>query len=176
MNKYFYDRPSMDTFRATESEVLATNKAAINALKRIPSITDDRIKQEISKLKGGDGAWQPGAPLLHHANITSTEGLQSIHDTYKKALNTGIDFPVEKFLSTTYLQSGLDTYKNQSNLEIRITPRVDGKGSGKLVDEFKNGRREYEVLYIPGSRFKVKNVIAEKTEKINRLTLELEEI
>jgi phage-related protein (TIGR01555 family) len=184
MNQYFYNRDRIA--QAHQDRVKAWNKGAINALKRIPSITEEVIQTDIQREKRSGGWGEMGKDLIHNARIADQKVLDEIVKTYSRAKEEGTEIPLEKFLSTTYYQPGLPEFKEKSTMEIRITPKLDGKGGGKVVDEFKNAAREWEVLYIPGSRFKVKSVenpvvrtIKKKNGDIEEgryLTIHLEEV
>jgi phage-related protein (TIGR01555 family) len=197
MNEYFHSRVSTGDeasrklgrmIAAPSDDMITVNKAAINALKKIESVTESRIQKEIrTTFKGKSVGWNDlGNEFYHHARIKSPEIFSQIDQGYNALKKENKTFPLEKFLSTTMHQAGLIGFKEKSNLEIKIKPRLDGKGGGKLVDRFKNSLIEYEILYVPGTQFKVKEVrnqlirtVKKKNgskDEIRYLTIELEEV
>jgi phage-related protein (TIGR01555 family) len=158
MNKALYDEGGL----SQDAQLKSLNKAAINALRKLPPID----QSSMDKVPGG---FDHGV-LMNHAKITDPSVLSRIYQTYTEAAASKQEIYLEKFLSTTHNPLGIRTFRQGANLEIRVNPRLDGKGSGRLVDQFKVSVVEDEVLYPVGARMKV--LRTEKRGTLHRIVLE----
>jgi hypothetical protein len=148
---------------------MAVNKYAAAALAKLPPTTID----DINKLESdffGSSSYTADKPLIRHETIPKAI-LSSHIEKHRKAIENGEPLTKEQFFSTTFKQKGLDYFAEGSNVEYRIKGRLDGSGSGRLVDAYKNQAFESEVLYPPMTQFKVTKITESKgqpakTEKV----------
>lgn len=62
---------------------------------------------------------------------------------------------------TTHLDADeMDYFSRGANVQYIVKPKLDGTGGGRSVDSYKNQAYEGEVLYVPGTRFRVSKVEA----------------
>lgn len=149
-------------------EQMLVNKAAVAAMRKIPPVTAESIQSTIDELAEGNAkGWTPNKPLIRHEGV---EDFDSYVKGYQESLNGGKPHVSATFWSTTWNQEGEPTFKDNSNIEINIKPKLDGSGNGVIVDKYKNKAYESEVLYRPMTQFKVAavEVIPEKTIKKSR--------
>jgi hypothetical protein len=152
---------------------MAVNKYAAAALAKLPPTTIEEINTiEVGKL--GFSTYTADKPLIRHETIPKAI-LSSHIEKHRKAIENGEPLTKEQFFSTTFNQKGLDYFAEDSNVEYRIKAKLDGTGSGRLVDAYKNNAFESEVLYPPMTQFKVTKLIERpgqpaKTEKVKTTT------
>jgi hypothetical protein len=152
---------------------MAVNKYAAAALAKLPPTTIEEINTiEVGKL--GFSTYTADKPLIRHETIPKS--ILSNHiEKHRQAIEKGEPLTKEQFFSTTFKQKGLDYFAEGSNVEYRIKGKLDGSGSGRLVDAYKNNAFESEVLYPPMTQFKVTKLIERpgqpaKTEKVKTTT------
>jgi hypothetical protein len=152
---------------------MAVNKYAAAGLKKLPPTTID----DINKLESdffGSSSYTADKPLIRHETIP--KAILSNHiEKHRQAIENGEPLTKEQFFSTTFNQKGLDYFAEDANVEYRIKAKLDGSGSGRLVDAYKNQAFESEVLYPPMTQFKVTKLIERpgqpaKTEKVKTTT------
>jgi hypothetical protein len=152
---------------------MAINKYAAAALAKLPPTTID----DINKLESdffGSSSYTADKPLIRHETIPKAI-LSSHIEKHRQAIEKGEPLTKEQFFSTTFNQKGLDYFAEDANVEYRIKAKLDGSGSGRLVDAYKNQAFESEVLYPPMTQFKVTKLIERpgkpaKTEKVTTTT------
>ncbi len=169
MNSMFYD-PNWNKGLSAwkEAALVAKVKGAAAALAKLPAITKDAIdkaaKSPKANLNGKGAPWKTDY-LIHHMKIDGNAALKGIVDEYKKSAGQGVPVEAGKLMSTTWREGGDPNFAPGANVELRIKPRLDGKGQGKLVDKFKNSVWENEVTYHPKTRFKVTEIDESQSQK-----------
>ncbi len=148
MNQAIYAKDSMPP--EFQAKIEATNQLAINGYRKIPAITPEVVSQ-LAQQKGEE--FDPSAPLQRHLKFDDPAAfIQKYKDSIGKDVVEDIHF------ATTHKQE-LDWVQNDSNVSFRVVPKWDGTGQGRYIDNFKNGMSEGEIMFIPGTKFRVKNVI-----------------
>jgi hypothetical protein len=148
MNKGIYARPIPPP--AVQARIDAANELAVKGYEKLPGITPDLVAAGAKK-KGED--FDPEAPLQRHVRIDNP---QEFIKKYKDAI--GKEITEETHFATTHLQN-LDWIQSEANVAYRVVPKWDGTGRGRYIDGFKNSASEGEVMFIPGSKFRVKRVL-----------------
>lgn len=68
------------------------------------------------------------------------------------------------FMGISHLSpENMKYFSRNASVLYRIKPKLDGTSQGRYVDDFKNSNKEGEVLYPPGTKFKVNRVEQMKT-------------
>jgi hypothetical protein len=178
MNEVLYNSGAFQNGEMTQNNLnfqfqMAVNKYAAAGLKKLPPTTID----DINKLESdffGSSSYTADKPLIRHETIPKAI-LSSHIEKHRKAIENGEPLTKEQFFSTTFKQEGLDYFEEGANVEYRIKAKLDGSGSGRLVDEYKNTAFESEVLYPPMTQFKVTKITESKgqpakTEKVTITT------
>jgi hypothetical protein len=149
MNQVIYARDTLPP--DLQAKVEATNQLAKNGYAKIPSITKDAVSKAADD-KQAD--FDPDAPLQRHLSLFGNPAnfVQKYKDSIGKEIVEDVHF------ATTHLNN-LDWIQSGANVTYRVKPRWDGKGQGKYIDNLKNEMSEGEIMYPPGSKFRVKNVI-----------------
>jgi hypothetical protein len=178
MNEVLYNSGAFQKGEMTQNNLnfqfqMAVNKYAAAGLKKLPPTTIE----EINKLESdffGSSSYTADKPLIRHETIPKSI-LSSHIEKHRQAIEKGEPLTKEQFFSTTFNQKGLDYFAEGSNVEYRIKGKLDGSGSGRLVDAYKNQAFESEVLYPPMTQFKVTKITESKgqpaqTEKVTTTT------
>lgn len=156
-------RQQWDKSVGIDDSVVANNLLASQALHKLPSATDARINQVVkeSAFKSANSeetdSYSKERGLSRWMQMEDPSGFAKRYQD-----SVGKEITEENFFATTYRNHpATSTYKNYgffANVEYKITPNLKGNGQGKIIDQYKESIYEGEILYPPGSKFKIKAV------------------
>lgn len=165
LNGAFYDmnKPLWDTSKPPRDGIMATNQLAASALAKLPraskaniaKIIEDRIAE--GKVKYKKSEKYNGQDTFNRFMTLPVKGVEAFAEKYKE----GEIIAEEVFLATTHLDEkaeGMKSFARNANVQYKIKPKLDGTGNGRYVDHFKTKMKEGELLFPPGTRFKVNKV------------------
>jgi hypothetical protein len=153
MNQAIYAKGSLPA--DLQAKIEATNQLAIQGYEKVQSITPKAVAAAAAKKYE---VFDPAAPLQKHIEISDNPA--AFVQKYQDAI--GGEITEDTHFGTTHL-SKLDWVEATSNITYEVTPKWDGTGRGKYIDDFKNGASEGEIMFIPGTKFKVKGVLLPNT-------------
>lgn len=130
--------------------LVAMNVAATSAMKKLPPVTEESIKQHFP-YASHDGS------LKRYMRIEDPEVL----DTFRKERGVGSIVFDPAFSSCTAFSNPhqtkqIELFSSDANIHIAIDYKKDGSSQGKIVDHFKTSAVEGEVLFPPSVNFRVK--------------------
>lgn len=175
INRTFWDKDEFSKEdRKLYDKVSAAAFGATLALLKIKPITTASLSREAK-----DGvAESDGKPLARDGLLTHTMAIDDpkLLAKYIGDRAEGKTISAEKLLSTSWAEGGEAEFNVNCNIEVRIKPRLDGGGQGRLVDKYKNGTFENEVLFHPQSSFIVtKQVKIDAVEEISHFKVQPQE-
>jgi hypothetical protein len=135
---------------------IARVKAAQSGLSKLPPVTLDNLNASVKK-QGPPQALPYSGQLIHGMKLYPSD-LEDFAARHEAAAKSGEPVKAGKFMSTGWGEGGEGFFMHNANVEIVVTPKMDGTGQGRLVDQYKNKAFENEVLYGPEARFKVSKV------------------
>lgn len=154
-----------------DNGIMGANALAAQALHNLPAVTTSQLKK-FAEEKGN--VFDENKPLNRWLTIDPPDAFLA---KYKAAV--GKTIKEENFFGTSHLdgdRGDMALFASGATIEYKIKPKLNGKGQGRYVDHFKDGMNEGEVLYPPGSSFKVKDVRLDKSDgKKGKWIIELEE-
>jgi phage gp29-like protein len=166
MNKVLYDENfGTEPYRKA---VKVTDLLAAKALYKLPPVTQEQITGEAKKKKE---KFDPKKPLGRYMHIDNPEEFVK---KYQDALSGDGTIREPTFFATSHTQrKDFGFCDHNTNLTYDVNPKLDGTGTGRYIDHFKNQMSEGEVLYPPQSKFKVIAVIPPSISKADFKMLEL---
>jgi hypothetical protein len=157
MNALFWDKDAKKKLGDHSYELnVARVKAASSGLRKLPPVTADALDSLVSK--GHKSALPYSGGVLTHGLKLEGVDLDSFVEKHKLAAKSGSPVEAGKFLSTAWNEGGHPGFMSKANVEIAVTAKMDGSGSGRLVDQYKNHLFENEILFPPDTKFKVTKV------------------
>lgn len=125
--------------------------AATAALKALPPVTMKQVKAH------QDSEGWDGKTVKRWVSIPDDKlnGFLSGYEPDKDVTEKGM------FGTSTRDAEGMRMFSGPANVEFVVTPKLDGSGRGKFLEDYKvdpinpNGKGEGEILYEPGTKFKV---------------------
>jgi hypothetical protein len=172
MNRMLHDPDSIpDTLKP---QLQALNELASRAYAKVPSITVKDVNEKLPTYQKIDEKDPP--PLIRNIGGMKPEVVAAIVKAHKDAIGGEIIKP--EHFATSHKKNGIAfTYPQVS---FKIKAKWDGTGQGKDLEQYKNSG-EREVMFPPGSRFRVVAVNAPEPTKLGsktfeKVTIELEEI
>jgi hypothetical protein len=161
MNALLWQTPEMlkskieqsgDSEKTYVSQFSAIDLAASNALKKLPNLNTNEINKRFSGYRLQDNT------LIRHMQI-SEELLSGFLGQHRE----GDNITYNSFTSSTVFADddatpNLERFSRYANVKMIIKRLGDKESSGRLVDHFKNRAVEGEVLFPPGTTFKVEKV------------------
>lgn len=152
MNKRIY---APNSFKSPKKEGLLTiDEIATIALHKLPPITTQQVEKEaVLKNQGFD----PQEPLKRFVTIKTD--VDAFVKGYQEAVDNGEPYLEKIFFATTHLRKEqMGYFSENANVRYLIKPKLDGTGSGRYIDHYKNAANEGEILYPPMTKFKVSSV------------------
>lgn len=131
-------------------QVDATNKLLESAYKKLPQPSIAYI-QEKSLGKKPPVTFDPNNNLTRSLEFTPAQAKAYVQK-YRDSI--GKEVTENYHLAATHLKK-LDWAEKDANVQLSIKPRYGEKGQAKYVDYFKNKTSEGELIYPPGSKFKI---------------------
>ncbi len=162
MNKILYGG-DLNTWE-NEKAIKTTDLLAAKALHKLPPATVEQIAAN-AKEKGEK--FDPTAPLGRYMHVDDPAEFVK---QYQEAMKGDGTIRESTFFATSHIpceEFGFCTYN--TNLTYEVKPKLDGTGSGRYIDHFKNSMSEGEVLYPPESKFRVVGVIPPKLTSVPKL-------
>jgi hypothetical protein len=140
---------------ALQAQIEAANELAIRGYQKLPSITPELVA---AKADAKYADFDPAAPLQKHIQISNDPA--AFIKKYQDAI--GGEISEDTHFGTTH-KSSLPWVEAKSNITYQVTPKWDGTGRGKYIDDLKNNSNEGEIMFVPGTKFKVKGVLLPNT-------------
>jgi ADP-ribosyltransferase exoenzyme len=161
MNQLFWDKNAEANLgKYGQKEYLlaaAKNKAARDGMTKLKSFTLEELNN-YSKSKNGE-EYDGKRPLIHGMKNIDKKTAEAMYEQHKAVMDSGGTKLAGKFLSTSWQKDGNSAFMYKANVVIKVTPKTDGSGAGKMVDQYKTSMFESEVLYPPDTKFKVTKIV-----------------
>lgn len=134
--------------------VATTDLLAAKALRKLPPVTKEQIERE-SKKK--NEPFDSDKPFGRYMQVDSPEEFVK---RYQDALAGDGEVRESTFFATSHIdRKDFGFCGHGTNLTYEVKSKLDGKGSGKYIDHYKNKASEGELLYPPETKFRVAAVI-----------------
>jgi hypothetical protein len=133
----------------------AVNELAARGYAKLPSITAESVKAKAAKRQIDTGKKSPfdvKTPLSRSVQMSDPAGfVKKYEDAVGKEVTEETNFATTHFKKLNFVEG--------ANVVYKIAPKWDGTGRGKYIDDLKNSASEGEIMFGPGSKFRVKAVI-----------------
>ena len=139
------------------------------ALRKMPPATDKEIRK-IAKERGEPSELAKDKKLRRH--IKGVPDLDAFLAPYEQAQKSGKPH-LEPTVFATTAKNNLDFFQSGAQATFVIKAKLDGTGSGRTVDQYKNEAWEGEVLYPSFTGFKVNKITRQQGEPV---IIEMEEL
>jgi hypothetical protein len=137
-----------DNVAGGEDGVRGAIKNAENALQKLKPVTQSQLESR-------------GQPVGELSRFIQVENPAEFIRSYGASI--GKTIKQEGFFGTSTQSGdspGMELYSSRANITYKITPNLRGDGQGRYVDHLKGWKKdqEGEILYPPGSSFKVTKI------------------
>ncbi len=139
------------------------------ALRKMPPVTSKEIRK-IAKERGEPSELAKDKKLRRH--IKDVPDLDAFLAPYEQAQKSGKPH-LEPTVFATTAKNNLDHFQSGAQVTFVIKAKLDGTGSGRTVDQYKNEAWEGEVLYPSFTGFKVNKITRQQGEPA---IIEMEEL
>ena len=139
------------------------------ALRKMPPVTDKEIRK-IAREQGEPSELAKDKKLRRH--IKGVPDLDAFLAPYEQAQKSGKPH-LEPTVFATTAKNNLDFFQSGAQATFVIKAKLDGTGSGRTVDQYKNEAWEGEVLYPSFTGFKVNKITRQQGKPV---IIEMEEL
>jgi hypothetical protein len=139
------------------------------ALRKMPPTTDKEIRK-IAEERGEPSELAKDKKLRRH--IKNVPDLDAFLAPYEQAQKSGKPY-LEPTVFATTAKKNLDFFEGGAQATFVIKAKLDGTGSGRTVDQYKNEAWEGEVLYPSFTGFKVNKITRQQGKPV---IIEMEEL
>jgi hypothetical protein len=138
--------------------VETTDLLAAKALHKLPPVTKKQLVSETKKFGFSD--FNPKDPVGRYMQVENPEEFVK---RYQDALAGNGEIRESTLFATSVIPREQFSFcHDKTNLTYEVKPKLDGSGSGRYIDHYKNHAVEGEILYPPQTKFRVAAVIPPK--------------
>jgi hypothetical protein len=159
MNRAIYTRGTSDAYSPSEQKSLdALNELAIRAYGKMKPITADSMAKAAAK-EGHEDEWDPAQPIVSRGFKPGVgEGrVEAFLKPYQDALAGNGEIIEKTYFASSYRSSVAEGFAG--GIMFKITPKLDGTGRARYLEQYKEEYDEGEVMFTPGTKFRVKAVV-----------------
>ena len=159
INRIYWDE-DVKTLLGKDYKTAAAKAVALEqGMAALAPVTAKEIQNLIKERSGGENVKSYDGGDLTHGMRVPAHLLDELVSRNKAALDGKTNISAGKFISTSWAEGGEKQFTDPANVLIKIKPKLDGTGQGRLIDKYKDaGSHENEILYAPSAKFKVVGV------------------